>query len=258
MHVLFPADYFHPKTPDAEFADQAAAFAEAGHSVGVWPLLAGTVLSGPVLYRGWMLMGEEYTELAQAVAGAGGEPVTTPGQYLAAHHLPNWAGKLAGLTPETRCWPAEALADVAGLRDEMAALGWGEYFVKDYVKSLKTGRGSRLRDLSELGTLLADMEQFRGRIEGGLCVRRVEDFLPDTERRFFVWQGQAFAAAGAEVPELVQEVARRVELPFFSVDVVQRADGTERVVEIGDGQVSDVVGWDAADFVRMFAARSLH
>ncbi|MFC6591431.1 ATP-grasp domain-containing protein [Deinococcus lacus] len=251
MHVLVPADYFHPKTPDAEFADQAAAFAEAGHSVGVWPLPAGTVLNGRVLYRGWMLTGEEYTELAQAVTGAGGEPVTTPEQYLAAHHLPNWAGKLAGLTPETRCWPAEALTDVDGLRAEMAALGWGEYFVKDYVKSLKTGRRSILRDLTELDALLTDMEQFRGRIEGGLCVRRVEDFLPDTERRFFVWRGKAFAPAGADIPKILQEVAERIDLPFYSVDVVQRTDGTERVVEIGDGQVSDVVGWEVGELVRI-------
>lgn len=29
---------------------------------------------------------------------------------------------------------------------------------------------------------------------------------------------------------------------FFSVDAVQRDDGTLRIIEIGDGQASDVVG----------------
>lgn len=252
MHVLFPADYFKPNEPDEEFAEQSQAFAAADHSIGVYPLPAGTALSGPVLYRGWMLNAQEYTDLTRAVTAVGSVMLTTPEQYLTAHHLPNWIDKLADLTPITRCWPAEALADVDQLRSEIAALGWGEYFVKDYVKSLKTGRGSRLSNLSDLEALLSDMQHFRGQIEGGLCVRQIEDFLPETERRYFVWQGQAFAAAGADIPELVQEVARRIHLPFFSVDIVQRRDGQWRVVEIGDGQVSDVVGWEVAEFVRMF------
>lgn len=37
---------------------------------------------------------------------------------------------------------------------------------------------------------------------------------------------------------------------FISVDVVKRADGVDRVVEIGDGQVSDLVGRTAARFAK--------
>jgi hypothetical protein len=39
---------------------------------------------------------------------------------------------------------------------------------------------------------------------------------------------------------------------FFSVDVARRADGRLRVVEVGDGQVSDLVGWSAEAFAAMW------
>ena len=39
--------------------------------------------------------------------------------------------------------------------------------------------------------------------------------------------------------------------PFFSMDVVITSNGY-KVVEIGDGQVSDTVGWDIEQFVALF------
>jgi hypothetical protein len=37
------------------------------------------------------------------------------------------------------------------------------------------------------------------------------------------------------------------------VDVARREDGVERVVEIGDGQVSDLVGWSVEQFVEIWS-----
>ena len=97
------------------------------------------------------------------------------------------------------------------------------------------------------------MREYRGRIEGGVCVRRVEEFEPGTERRYFVLRGVGHAASEAEpVPEVVRRCAERVRSPFFSVDVARRRDGRSRVVEVGDGQVSDLVGWSPAAFAAMW------
>jgi hypothetical protein len=49
---------------------------------------------------------------------------------------------------------------------QLRSLGWNEFFVKDYVKSLKTSRGSIVRDPSDICAVVAEMEQFRGEIEG--------------------------------------------------------------------------------------------
>src|SRR6516162_1068211 len=218
------------------FADQWSALTQAGFTASLCSdaVLAGTkplrhVPPGvQVVYRGWMVKGEEYAALARAIEQCGAKTLTSPQEYVATHHLPNWYPLLADLTPETRVFPAQA-----EIVAELRALGWGAYFLKDYVKSLKTARGSIVREPGEALTVIAEMREYRGEIEGGICVRRVEDFVPESERRYFVLLGVAYATSeGAEVPDVVQKCAQRLPSKFFSVDVVQRADGELRVVEV--------------------------
>jgi hypothetical protein len=187
--------------------------------------------------------------LVQAVGNASATPLTSIESYLAAHHLPNWYPLIAQFTPETL-----VLALDADWESELRSLGWDAFFIKDYLKSLKTARGSVVRNPSQLGQVVAEMKRFRGEIEGRLCVRRVEPFIADSERRYFVLDGEPFGPDGEAVPALVHEVAARIPLPFFSVDVIRREDGVLRVVEVGDGQVSDLVGWSASAFVAVWAA----
>ena len=101
--------------------------------------------------------------------------------------------------------------------------------------------------------VLAEMQKYRGEIEGGICVRRVEDLLPETERRYFVLQGIPHSPEpSVEIPEVVCRCAERIPSKFFSVDAATRSDGVLRVVEIGDGQVSDLTGWSAERFAEMW------
>jgi hypothetical protein len=258
MHFLFPKDPLGRNIPEDFFEEQAAALAAVGfgHSLlGSGVLRRGKGLVGipaaaTVIYRGWMLNAEEYGRLASAVEEVGGTLFTSPREYLAAHHLPNWYPLIPDLTPETRVYPADA-----DLGRESAALGWDGFFVKDYVKSLKTATGSLIRDPSEIERVVAEMREYRGEIEGGVCIRRVEDFLVETERRYFVIQGRAYTADPADpIPGVVAASAERIPSPFFSVDVVRRRDGVERVVEVGDVQVSNLVGWSAEAFAEVWRA----
>jgi len=258
VHFLFPQDPRVRSAPEDFFEEQAAALGAAGFTHALRPrgaLRRGRELDGippgaDVVYRGWMLNAEEYGRLAAAVEAAGAWLFTSPGEYLAAHHLPNWYARIPDLTPETRVYPADA-----DLARELAGLGWGGFFVKDYVKSLKTSVGSLVRDTAEVGRVVAEMKEYRGDIEGGVCVRRVEDFLVETERRYFVIRDRAYAPNPLDpIPDVVAVCAERVPSPFFSVDVVTRVDGVERVVEVGDGQVSDLVGWSAEAFAGMWRA----
>jgi hypothetical protein len=239
------------------FADQWSALTGAGFSASLCSdaVLAGTkplrnIPAGSlVVYRGWMVNMEEYAALVGAIKQCGAEAYTSPGDYLATHHLPNWYPLISDLTPETRVFPVDA--DIVG---ELRALGWGGYFLKDFVKSLKTARGSTVRVPEEAPAVLAEMREYRGEIEGGVCVRRVEDYLPDSEQRYFVLRGIGYAASEREpVPELVRQCAERIPSKFFSVDVARRRDGALRVVEIGDGQVSDLVGWTPTAFADMWS-----
>jgi hypothetical protein len=51
---------------------------------------------------------------------------------------------------------------------------------------------------------------------------------------------------------MVAECAQRIKSQFFSIDAIDLKDGTKRIVEIGDGQVSDLVGWTADRFARIW------
>jgi hypothetical protein len=195
-----------------------------------------------------MLNATEYSTLVAAIEAGGGTAFTSVSAYLAAHHLPNWYSPLAEFTPETRVYP-----EGADLVAELRSLGWDAFFLKDFVKSLKVSPGPIAARPEDAPAIVAAMREFRGEIEGGLCVRRVESFVPESEKRYFVRAGVPFAPLPEEpIPELVRIAATRMPSPFFSVDIARRSDDILRVVEVGDGQVSDLVGWTASEFVRIW------
>ncbi len=257
MHFLYPSDPFRTKRPDEVYADEFAAIKALGYSASVFSLeefQAGTFKSVPplpattIIYRGWMLSADEYEALVGAIIHASGQPFTDMSTYLLTHHLPNWYPLVNELTPKTKIFPASA-----DLSHELRSLDWPAYFIKDYVKSLKTSVGSLISSPEQAATVASEMLRFRGKIEGGFCVRHVEDFLPDTEQRYFVLNGKVHSVTGI-VPSIAEECAKRIHSPFFSVDIVHREDGVLRVVEVGDGQVSDLVGWTPDQFVSIFGA----
>jgi len=69
-------------------------------------------------------------------------------------------------------------------------------------------------------------------------VRRVEQYIDNTELRYFVFNGLAYSPNGS-IPDILTSIVKLVDAPFFSADIVQRADSVLRLVELGDGPVSD-------------------
>jgi ATP-grasp domain, R2K clade family 3 len=260
MRFLFPSDYFNPKQVDEAYSEQADCLRKMGFEtsvIAIDALATGAYRISPIpnsettiiVYRGWMITPDDYSQLVSVVKRTGSEVLTSCDEYIATHYLPNWYPLLQDLTPETRF-----LAIEDDLEHELKTLDWSRFFIKDYVKSLKTSVGSMIDDPAEIGTVVAEMQKFRGSIEGGLCVRQVEDFIPETEKRYFVLFGRPYAASpDQEVPEVVKACAERINSKFFSVDTVERQDGCQRVVEIGDGQVSDLVGWTSERFATVWA-----
>jgi hypothetical protein len=256
-HFIFSANPLKPTVVEDMFADQDKALQAAGFSTSVCPdavigdrkPLRNVPSGATVVYRGWMLKEVEYSRFVDAVKSASAIPLTPVSSYLAAHHLPNWYPHIAQFTPETR-----VLSSTADIEGELRSLGWGSFFIKDYVKSLKASRGAIIREPSEIRPLLAEMKEFRGEIEGGICVRRVEPFVAESERRFFVLNGKVYGPSEESVPEIVELVAASIPSRFFSVDIIRRTDDVIRVVEVGDGQVSDLVGWTAQKFAAMWIA----
>jgi hypothetical protein len=252
IQFLYPSSLLNPKQVDELYEEEFQSI-RAKFSVALFSLesfLAGDFRAKlqalPTLYRGWMLSSAEYKNLYDAVAKAGAMMLTSPEAYEHCHYLPRWYESLRDFTPETLF-----LSEHDDVEYELKQRGWTSCFVKDYVKSLSTDGGSVVTDLTQLPNVVAKLKKYRGQIEGGLCVRRLEPFLHETEQRYFVFRGRAFLSSG-DIPDVVQEVVEKVSCPFFSVDVIQRSDGVLRIVELGDGQVSDCKQWSPEDFVTLF------
>lgn len=257
--LLYPSDPLSRRTPDASYAEEHAAAEAAGLSCAVLSsedFDAGRVVARPalpdggrVLYRGWMLRVPAYAALEEGVRAAGAGMVTTAADYERCHHLPGWLDRCRDFTAET-----VMVADPAELPDVLAELSWSGYFVKDFVKSLTTSRGSIARSAGEVLEVVDLLAKYRGSLEGGVCLRRVEAYAAGSEERYFAVRENVFGRDGATPPDLVREVAERLHAPFASIDVALRNDGVLRLVEVGDGQVSEKKSWDLPSFVRVLQA----
>lgn len=255
MRLLYPNDPLNERMPEGLFAHEVEVARTRGFNVSIFSfeqLERGRfdpkprLVSGEaIIYRGWMLNIQGYAHLAQAIRGFSATMAVSVESYRAAHHLPLWYPLLRDFTAETLVF--EENADfVNALHD----VNWPGYFIKDYVKSLSTGTGSLVRTPEEIAQVVSQLKKYRGEIEGGVCVRRREDFVPGSEQRHFIAGGRAFSSV-SDVPPAVAACAQLVPSPFFSVDTALRTDGTLRIIEIGDGQVSDRKEWPAEKIVEV-------
>ncbi|WP_310488649.1 hypothetical protein [Chamaesiphon sp. VAR_69_metabat_338] len=170
FRFLFPSDYFQPKQADADYLEQFQCLHSIGYSTSVICLEnlgseSAQIYPAPepgeiLIYRGWMLAPSDYSSLVAAVDLAGAQMWISPAEYVATHYLPNWYPLISDLTPETHCFDADN-----NLERELTKLGWNSFFIKDYVKSLKTSIGSIIRHPSEIHAVVTEMQKFRGSIE---------------------------------------------------------------------------------------------
>lgn len=257
MRLLYPSNPFNNKRPDEEYEEEFDAANSIGLACSLFSLEdfndgqfrpRPTLDEGDeVIYRGWMFSVDSYTQLVDAISATGARSLVSAADYRSCHHLPGWYEACKPWTPETIFLERDS-----DFTRALAELNWHAYFVKDYVKSLTTLVGSVAKDATEVAELVMLIEQYRGKIEGGICVRRFESLLPDTEERYFVLRGTAYARDGL-VPDLVKDIAACIDSPFFSVDTVLSAEGSMRLIELGDGQVSDRKLWTAEAFAKMLS-----
>ncbi|RKT17838.1 hypothetical protein BX285_2236 [Streptomyces sp. 1114.5] len=195
--IIFPADPLNPRRPDPHFAWEARLLRELGgdhHLVDHDALLSGRAEeavrrvpqdSGPLWYRGWMLPCARYAEFAAALAARGGNLLTSPPGYAAAHELPGWYGVFEGATPASAWIPSDGTA-APGPQELAAAAarlgGSGPAIVKDYVKSRKHEWHEacfvpELADLAAVGRVVERFVELQGEfLTGGVVLRRYEEF----------------------------------------------------------------------------------
>lgn len=238
MHFVYPSLPYQPRTIDPMWAPEYEWVRAQGLATGLvdmdaekaWVPTLAAAASSQVLYRGWMLTAAEYDRLAQLLPLA-----VSPVEYLSSHQATGWYETVAAHTFPSRFLSEPAPLDfTAGQR----------YFIKSLVKSF--GEDSVLSDQEQLNSFWQRQELSVGML---LFVRDFIALKPDSERRFFVVQGQVFGAGGALLPRTLQAAvaALRPRL-FYSFDVAETLAGQSVLVEVGDGQVSDLKEWTVAEF----------
>ncbi|MFE3445898.1 ATP-grasp domain-containing protein [Nocardia sp. NPDC059180] len=272
MLLLVPSSVLRPGRPDEHFAAEAAAARELGIGVGLVdhdaltsPGGADTAVrrvqeEGTAVYRGWMLRRAEYRAFDEALRRRGVTLATGHDQYRRAHELPGWYAELADLTPRSSWTVGCARADFT---DACRALGPGPAVLRDYTKSLKHHWNEaafipELNDEDAAWSIAARFRELRGPdITGGYVIRRFETFTSPEVRTWWIHGTCHLTGPHPDTPDdlpatpvdvsAAAPYIARLGLPFVTADFVQRADGQWRIVELGDGQVSDRPGAVAAE-----------
>jgi hypothetical protein len=242
MHFIYPCLPYQPRTVDPMWEPEYEWARAQGLATGlvdldnhkVWFPTAARPTR--VLYRGWMLSAAEYEQLAQLLPLA-----VSPAEYLGSHHATGWYDAVAAHTFPSRFLTEPVALDFAAGR---------RYFVKGLAKSFGA------ESMVATPTQLADFwQQHELPASTPLFVRDFTELKPASEQRFFVVRGQAFGAGGAVLPASLQAavVALQPRL-FYSFDVAETLAGQPVLVEVGDGQVSDLKEWPVAEFGRRVLA----
>lgn len=262
--LLFPSDVLEPGKVDAHFRDEAHAARRLSietHRLDHDAVLAGDMAQAlshfggpppdPLLYRGWMVPPDRYRELEAALAARGATLVTSADEFARSHHLPNWYESAAGHTAESTWTTGSDLDDFTAA---LAGLGTGAAVLKDYSKSEKAywHEAMYIPDVTDTAAARAVAERFLELrdefFDGGFVVRQFEHYEPGECRTWWINGECALVTAHPDTPDEPGPVVDRNELPrvtvppsaFFTMDIAREQNtGRLRIVEIGDGQVSD-------------------
>ena len=263
--LLVPADVLAPRRPDEHFTSEAATARDTGitvalidHDALTQPDGAGQAVArvpageDDTVYRGWMLNSQQYAAFAAALSQRDVTLRTTAGTYQRGHELPGWFPALAPVTPPS-VWTTGD--DRAGFDQACRELGPGPAVVRDYTKSMKHywHEAAFIPDLDDAPAAWQVASRFRQLRDedftGGFVLRRFEHFTSAEVRTWWVNGTCALTTAHPDTPGdhppdnfspgRAAALIAALELPFVTADFAQRDDGAWRLIELGDGQVSD-------------------
>lgn len=276
MTIVFPSSYMSGRRVDEAFEREYEAALAAGLAAvlfrqELWDeerkVRLDREISGPALYRGWMMKPREYQLFYAALAETGLNLLTEPSQYAAMHIFPNVYRYLQEDTPKTLFFPLHARMDVGEIREQL-----GDFLIKDHVKSAKNTDfpaffGSDTTQ-EEFARWMERFYEIRGELlTGGILAKqyvRLKQYDGHTnEYRVFYLRGHIVSVSRnslqpgftAELPRPLAEKYAALPSPFYTVDYGEKEDGSWTVIEAGDGGVSGLSeGQDYGAFFRAVKA----
>jgi hypothetical protein len=245
LNILLPSLPYQ-RLIDPMWEEEAAVARQHGHNVNLFDdgqqrIYQPINPQWPTLYRGWMLTARDYQQLTDLTP-----LLVAPADYLASHQASGWYEALAGFTPRSEIVAAGAAAETVAAMVRQR----GQCFVKGLSKSF--GAQSVVGSLADFQALLGQQA-----IEPAerLFVREYLELAAGPEQRFFVVRGEVFAAGSQTFPEALRPALIALERRWFcTVDVAYDAAGQPWIIEVGDGQVSDIKEWTVAELYQSAVA----
>lgn len=216
---------------------------------------ANTTYNENAFYRGWMLSKESYELMHNELSARTIEMIASPWDYMAGFWISGWYEHFRNVTPASIWGPVEDFEDAVATGDFVqkvqADLGHGPYIVKDQVKSRKHEWETACfaPDGHKLPAIAREFIRLQGEsLAGGLVIREFEDFnkaMGET-RVWWVNNEPVFQSPHPDSPDsfmpvdvsFIQQNVNDFNRPFITTDLALRTDGTWRVMEVSDGQVS--------------------
>lgn len=277
--VLFPSSYFNKKQVDEDLKKEYNAAKDTGiyseiiiFSYEDWFHNEKIVLNTypktkiTAVYRGWMMLPEQYEKFYYSLKENNIELVTTPDEYKLFHVFPNIYEYIKTDTPKTLIYPNGTEIDLPTIKKT-----FGRFMVKDYAKSVKGTDFPIFFENSvsqeEFDSWMNKFYEYRGKLfTGGICIKEFVDLKrygkAKNEYRVFYINGEIATISrnsgqpdSAQTPpiELVEKY-NNLNSKFYTVDYAELADGSWIIIEAGDGSVSGLS--DFQDYNTFF--RSLY
>ncbi len=220
------------------------------------------------IYRGWMVSSPQYAALVEALSIRGLNAITSPSDYEMHHEYPGAWSRIPDLMPKSRVFATGELGDIDRIVRLANETFEGPVIIKDFVKSRKHEwfDACFIPDIADSANACRVVRTFLQRqgneLQGGLVIRSMLSLvsvgmhpksqmpIPVEYRTFFFggkvvasapyWHELEYQDSPAPPQEFYLEIAGRMGNGFFTADTVLATDGSWHVIEVGDGQVSQI------------------
>lgn len=274
--ILFPSSYFSVRKVDEDLQSEFDAVNDTGlfeivlFSYDKWfheqKLILNRSVKNPctAIYRGWMMKPEIYRHFYDSLQSVQIRLINAPQEYECFHIFPNIYHQIAEDTAKMLIFPDGTEININEVKQHFS-----KFMVKDYVKSVKGTAFPKYFDASvtqeEFEEQMKLFYQYRGKLyTGGICIK---DYLPlkrygdkTNEYRVFYINHEIASVSrnsgqGIDAPlppkHLLEKYQNLASL-YYTIDYAELIDGTWKILEAGDGQVSGLS--DNQDYSAYFRA----
>ena len=260
--ILFPSSFFSIAKVDEDLQQEYDAVVSTGlfetvffgydkwFNEGELVLKDAPDKTHMTVYRGWMMKPEQYEKFYNLLLEKNIKLVTEPEAYKLMHIFPNVYELLKEDTAKMEIFPLHAQIDVEQLKKS-----FNRFMVKDFVKSVKGTEFPRFFDNNitqdEFDKWMEVFYKYRGGLlTGGICIKEFLDLKyygsKTNEYRVFYINHEAATISrnsgqGTYTPLPPQQLIdkyRNLDSSYYTIDFAELEDGTWRIVEAGDGEVS--------------------